>query len=102
MIVEGEVVRGHVIEMKRPSFPGVVVRADCPKCGVETKEDLSALGYLLTYPKIGVPEDLPLYCEGCNDHFEVKIVIDIIIRSGENDGPRDIAEDGLRGMAGDE
>ena len=74
--VEGAV--HSALDVKRLYFPGVVIRDVCPKCGGAWERDYGSNSYL-SYPTVGTPFDLTLYCGECNHEWERRVRLDITL-----------------------
>jgi hypothetical protein len=62
---------------KRTHLP-FEVWAACPVCGALAKASL--MDYPLNYPVIGGPVDVSVPCKGCDDFFEVEVVLDVTLK----------------------
>lgn len=57
---------------KRFYFKGVI-KVKCPKCQEQIEHDFE--DQYLSYPEIGKPAILDLYCEKCDSNFEMPIIV---------------------------
>lgn len=75
--IEGPVEKGAELNVKRFYLPGVIVRSPCPKCQVSCSRHLG--DNYLSYPRIGFPYNVGMYCDVCGDKFVVQIVVKITV-----------------------
>lgn len=61
---------GETIDVKRFYLPGVVLTAQCPACGASCEKDYGGCDYL-SFPVMGSPFDLGLYCRSCDHEWSV-------------------------------
>jgi hypothetical protein len=67
-----EVIGENGVEVKRFYIP-IVIDALCTKCGEICKHDFG--NDYLSYPIINKPESVGVYCEKCDEHFEVNVTL---------------------------
>lgn len=58
------------LEIKRLYLHGVKIEWDCPQCKIKRTHDFG-FDYL-SYPKINQEMELVLFCEECNENYEIK------------------------------
>lgn len=66
------------LDVKRFYLDGVLIMADCPKCGYARCRDLG--GDYLGYPNYGKPMPVAMYCEPCDFSFGIMVQLDISVR----------------------
>lgn len=66
------------IDVKRFYIPGLEVQGNCPKCRAEFTRDFST--DYLSYPQIGEPKTLHLYCPECDHEWQRQMVLDISLK----------------------
>lgn len=68
------------IEEKRLYLPGLQLEATCPKCHAAYVRDFG--DDYLSYPKVGEPEDLTLYCRNrdCDHEWKVRAQLDVTMK----------------------
>ncbi|MEN8907859.1 MAG: hypothetical protein ABF289_18055 [Clostridiales bacterium] len=69
MNIKKNIVKGE-IEVKRFYLEGVKLSAPCPKCKKVIQFDNSQY---ISYPKLNKKEIINIFCEKCDDFFEVEI-----------------------------
>jgi hypothetical protein len=75
---------GYEIDVKRFKLP-VVVKGKCPDCGGQAETDLEE--HPLSYPKLGAPENISLYCSKCDEYWEATIIVHMsILPAWQNEG----------------
>lgn len=62
-------------------LPGFLIEADCPGCGGRTTLNLAENS--LTYPAIGKWEPETVYCDHCEDDFEIQIKLTVQLEARE-------------------
>lgn len=76
-----EVVTGAAkgeIEEKRLYLPGLQLQATCPECRAAYSRDFG--DDYLSYPKVGEPEDLTLYCRECDHEWKIRVQLDVTMK----------------------
>lgn len=79
----------HNLDIKRCYLP-FVVTAKCPHCGLSVQKHISS--DYLSYPKINVPFDMPMYhCiehdEGMRDEeheWKVKVILRVMLEAADD------------------
>lgn len=66
------------IEEKRLYLPGLQLEATCPVCGAPYSRDFG--DDYLSYPKVGEPEDLTLYCRVCDHEWKIRAQLDVTLK----------------------
>ncbi|MDF1699588.1 MAG: hypothetical protein P1V36_00315 [Planctomycetota bacterium] len=66
----------YALEIKRCYLP-VKITQPCPECGREVVRDLGE--DYLSYPSVGVAEDLWMYCRGCSHEWELFIKLGLTV-----------------------
>ncbi len=77
MKIEGTI--SGTLDVKRFYLPGVTIKDNCPKCGVELIKDFSN-GEYLSYPTAGKPEKIHFWCEECDEEWSGEVILDINLR----------------------
>lgn len=67
-----EVLGENGVEVKRFYIP-IIIDVPCTKCGEVCKHDFS--DKYLMYPTINKPESVGVFCEKCDDHFNVNVTL---------------------------
>jgi hypothetical protein len=73
--ITGKLVAGTEMA-KRFDLPGLKLEEDCPECGNHVVKDFKDA---LSYPIVGQPEQVYLYCNECEHEWPVSIIIDIAV-----------------------
>ena len=60
-----------VSTIKRCFFPGMVVKAKCPDCGRKISTNMGET--YISHPEIGDEENVPLWCEDCEECYSVPL-----------------------------
>ena len=63
---------------KRFYLPGVVLSDECPKCKEIVEKDLG--DDYLSYPVVGKPYTIDLYCEPCDHYWVGKVLVEVTIK----------------------
>lgn len=61
------------LNVKRLYLPGLKLKSKCPNCNAPYERDLG--DHHLSYPVVGVPEDLTGYCGGCEHEWALGSVV---------------------------
>ena len=75
----------HEIAIKRFNLPATAIDT-CPTCGKECSARFDGDDYI-SYPKIGVPTTLWLYCRDCAKDWERRILIHFSVEAINEDAP---------------
>jgi hypothetical protein len=65
------------IEVKRFYVP-IQVELTCPTCKGDIWKDFE--DEYLSYPLLGEAEYTSIFCEGCDDHLEFKVQLDLTLK----------------------
>lgn len=63
------------IDEKRLYLPGLELESTCPKCKKTFTRDFG--DDYLSYPEVGRPYIICLYCENCEYEYDVRVQIDV-------------------------
>jgi len=66
-----------MLDIKRFRFP-LTFTCMCPKCKSGASVGFEMVDYL-SYPELGKNIEYPVYCEECDDHFEINIKLELHI-----------------------
>lgn len=69
-------------DIKRFHVP-VVIKSNCPNCDVQSERDLKEK--YLSYPPVGEPFGVGMYCEHCDRNWEIAIILNITIELAEEE-----------------
>lgn len=70
------------LNCKRLNLPGISIEADCPVCGCKIVRDFGDLDYL-TYPELNVWEPHTMYCDECDEEFDIEIRLTVALEARE-------------------
>jgi len=65
------------LDIKRCYLPGVTLTDTCKKCGHEVTNDYES--EYLSYPKVGTPTEISLYCPTCNFDWRVQVLLNLTL-----------------------
>ena len=64
-------------DVKRLYLP-YVINTQCPSCREQVQFDMG--DQYISYPTVGKPENLCLYCEDCDEEWTVGVTIDVTVQ----------------------
>lgn len=65
------------LDIKRFSIPEIIIKDNCPNCGIECNYDLGGI-QSLAYPLVNTPIAINMYCgDGCEHEWKVQAILKV-------------------------